>query len=277
MTDNLFTRIDALFDVGLMAEANVLIAGCGSGGGAVALQLAMSGVRDFTLLDKQVLGVENVIRHVCGLRYVGRRKVDALSDVLRDRNPRINVAALHEDLLRYDALPEVVEQATVMVLATDDDPTRYKLNECCVKTGTPFVVGRVFTRGIGGEVFSYWPDNGGCLACLETVLERTQYREGVREVDIVSEEERQRMYGLEQGEIKDSPGLNVDIAFITSFHTRFALDAIASSLPERPRYLYPLEENYLVWGNRPVHPFSRNFQLQRVMVQRQASCLVCGG
>ena len=277
MTERLFTRIEALFDIGRMAEAEVLVAGCGSGGGSVALQLAMSGVRHFTLIDNQELGVENVIRHVCGLRYVGRRKVDALSDVLRDRNPAIDVTTIHVDLLRYDALISAVERATLVVLATDDDPTRYRLNECCVRTGTPFVVGRVFTRGIGGEVFCYRPNSGGCLACLEQVLERTQYRDGVREIDLVSDEERQRLYGLERSEIKDSPGLNVDIAFITSFHTRFALDAIATSLTERPRYLYPLEENYLVWGNRPVHPFSRNFQLQRITVQRQAGCLVCGG
>ena len=38
------------------------------------------------------------------------------------------------------------------------------------------------------------------------------------------------MYGLEIPEIKDSPGLNVDIAFITAFHTRFVLDAIARTL-----------------------------------------------
>ena len=58
-------------------------------------------------------------------------------------------------------------------------------------------------------------------------------------------------------EIKDSPGLNVDIAFITAFHTRFVLDAIARTLPERPKFLSPIEQNYLVWGNRPVHPFTQ--------------------
>ena len=44
----------------------------------------------------------------------------------------------------------------------------------------PFVVGRVFTRGIGGEVFAYRPPDGACLACLEAKLERTQFREGIR-------------------------------------------------------------------------------------------------
>jgi molybdopterin/thiamine biosynthesis adenylyltransferase len=276
MSDNLFTRIEPLFDVGLMAEANVFIAGCGSGGGAVAAQLAMSGIRKFTLADNDTLGPENVIRHVCGLRYVGQRKVDALADILHDRNPNVSIRKLDTDLLAYDGLDAEVSGATVVVVGTDNEATRYRLNDLCVKSRVPFVVGRVFTRGIGGEVFAYRPDSGGCLACLETILARTQYREGVREIDLVSEEERDRLYGMEQSEIKDSPGLNVDIAFITAFHARFTLDVIASRLPARPQFLYPIQENYLVWGNRPVHPFKKNFELQRISIRPQDGCLVCG-
>jgi len=240
------------------------------------LQLAMSGIVDFALADHEALEPENVIRHVCGLRYVGQRKVDALADVLRDRNPKINVTTLDTDLLRYDGLDDEVASSTVVVLATDNEPSRYRINESCVKTGTPFVVGRVFTRGIGGEVFAFRPGSGGCLACLEGILERSKFREGVREIDLMPEEEREALYGLEQAEIKDSPGLNVDIAFITAFHTRFVLDAIAGRVAERPKHLSPIAENYLVWGNRPVHPFTKNFEVQRMTLLPQEGCLVCG-
>ena len=91
----------------------------------------------------------------------------------------------------------------------------------------------------------------------------------------MSEEEREKMYGMEIAEIKDSPGLAVDISFITSFHTRFALDTIARQLEERPKYLTPIDENYVVWGNRPVHPFKKHFQLQRFELSPQEQCTVC--
>ena len=74
------------------------------------------------------------------------------------------------------------------------------------------------------------------------VLERSQYRDKVRDIDLVSEEERNAMYGLPAAEIKDSPGLNVDIAFITNFHTRLVLDAIARQLPERPKNMEPINK-----------------------------------
>jgi molybdopterin/thiamine biosynthesis adenylyltransferase len=278
MDDNakLFARIAPLFDVGLLSEARVLIAGCGSGGSQVALQLAMAGISNFDLFDNDVLGIENVIRHACGRRYIGQYKVDALEDVLLDRNPAIHVERHKEDLLNYAELPDHVQSSTVVVLATDNDATRYRISQLCVEAKKPFVVGKVFTRGIGGEVFAYRPGESGCLACLESVLERSQFREGVREIDLVSDEERQKLYGMEISEIKDSPGLNVDIGFITCFHTRFVLDAIARTLPERPMHLPPIDSHYVVWGNRPVHPFTKHFQIQRIMLTPQEECLICG-
>ena len=273
--NRIFERIEKLYDVGLIGDAIALVAGCGSGGSQVALQLVMSGVRNFTLYDNQVLGEENVIRHACGLRYLGQKKIDAVADLLHDRNPAVSVEAHDLDLMAVPDLEDRVRSADVVILATDNDPTRHRLNEACVRTGTPFVVGRVFTRGIGGEVFAYRPGEGACLGCLEMLLERSPYRDGVREIDLVSDDEREAMYGLEVAEIKDSPGLNVDIAFITNFHTRYVLDAIARSLPERPKNMEPIERNYVVWGNRPVHPFDKHFQIQPIHVPAIDGCKVC--
>jgi hypothetical protein len=275
--DKTFDRIEALFDVRLFSGVKVFIAGCGSGGASVALQLVMSGIRNFTLLDRDILEPENVIRHVCGRRYLGWKKTEAVADVLRDRNPNIYIKTIDVDLMSYPDLVSEMLKCDVVVLATDNEPSRYKLNEICVQNDIPFVVGRVFTRGIGGEVFAYRPEQGGCLACLESFLQRTTFREGIKEIDLVSEEEREKVYGMEIAEIKDSPGLAVDISFITAFHARFVLDAIARKLVERPKFLTLLKENYIVWGNRPVHPFNKDFQLQRIELPQQESCAVCAG
>ena len=219
--------------------------------------------------------MENVIRHACGLRYTGWNKTDAVADLLKDRNPDIHAELHNEDLMALPDMEDRVRGAAVVILATDNEPSRYRLNEACVRTGTPFVVGRVFTRGIGGEVYAYRPKESGCLGCLEMFLERKPQRDGIREIDLVSQEERDAMYGLPVAEIKDSPGLNVDIAFITNFHTRYALDAIARGLSDRPKNMEPIEQNYLAWGNRPVHPFDRHFQVQRFALPPIDGCRVC--
>lgn len=277
MKEQLFARIKRLFDVRAFADLWVLIAGCGSGGGQVAQHLVMSGVRKFILVDKDRLEVENVIRHACGLRYLGCRKTAALADVIKDRNPQVEVRMFDEDVLAWKGLKDEIERAAVVVVGTDNEPSRYRLNDVCVETQTPFTVGRVFTRGIGGEVYAYRPGRSGCLACLEGFLERTPFREGVREIDLVSKEQRQRVYDLEIEQIKDSPGLSVDIGFIAAFHTRFTLDALGDAAASRPQFMTPIDDHYLVWGNRAVHPFSRNFQVQRMKLSPQDGCLVCGG
>lgn len=272
--DRTFERIESLLDIAMFADVRALIAGCGSGGANVAQQLVMSGIRNFTLIDRDVLGPENVIRHVCGRSFIGRRKVDAVAEVLLDRNPSANITKLDTDIVSYPNLKSEIVKSDVVVLATDNEPSRYAINEICVQSSVPFVVGRVFTRGIGGEVFAFRP-GGACLACVEAKLARTTFREGIKEIDLVSEEEREKVYGMEIPEIKDSPGLAVDISFITSFHTRFVLDAIARRLKERPKYMDLVEENYIVWGNRPVHPFKKHFQLQRTEFSPQEQCAVC--
>ena len=273
--DRTFERIESLFDIQLLAPIRVLVAGCGSGGGGVALQLVMSGIRNFTLLDRDILGPENVIRHVCGRSFIGKKKVDALTEILQDRNPNINVKKIEADIMNFSDIEAAICESDVVVLATDNEPSRYKINDICVRNEIPFVVGRVFTRGIGGEVFSYRPGSGGCLACLESFLQRSPFREGIKEIDLVSEEEREKIYGMEISEIKDSPGLAVDISFITSFHTRFILDAIVRRLKDKPKYLDLMDENYLIWGNRPVHPFKKHFEIHRSKLEHQDSCTIC--
>ena len=254
MKDRLFTRIERLFDVKAFEDMWVLIAGCGSGGGQVAMQLAMSGVRKFILADKDKLEVENVIRHVCGIRYLGWRKTAALADVLSDRNPQVEVKEFDTDLMTWSELAKEVARASVVVIGTDNEPSRYRLNEICVETATPFTVGRVFTRGIGGEVYSYRPGTGGCLACLERLLERSKYRNGVREIDLVSDEERQKVYDFEIEEIKDSPGLSIDIGFIAAFHTRFTLDALGDRSGVPPEVHDPDQAQLLSMGQSRCAP-----------------------
>ena len=109
--DRLFARIAPLFEVGLLKDSRVLIAGCGSGGSNVALQLVMSGIHNFALFDCDVLEAENVIRHACGRRYVGQLKVDALADVLLDRNPAAQVERYNTDLMTRGDFADHVAKA----------------------------------------------------------------------------------------------------------------------------------------------------------------------
>ena len=132
--DQAFARIEVLFDIKLFADVKVLIVGCGSGGSSVALQLVMSGVRNFTLLDKDVLEIENVIRHVCGRRYVGQKKVDAVEDILLDRNPKANIRKIEADIMDYPDMESVIIESDVVVLATDQSRPHFDNGDATAET-----------------------------------------------------------------------------------------------------------------------------------------------
>lgn len=64
-----------------------LIVGCGSVGSLIALELARAGVCKFILVDSDTLEIHNICRHQLGFRDLGRYKVDAVADAIKNINP----------------------------------------------------------------------------------------------------------------------------------------------------------------------------------------------
>src|SRR5207247_4678907 len=83
-------------------DKRVLVAGLGSGGSTVALELAKAGVRLFTLIDPDRIEESNLIRHECDDRYLGWNKAEAVADLIRHRNGEAEVQAMPFDLVRFD-------------------------------------------------------------------------------------------------------------------------------------------------------------------------------
>ena len=79
----------------------VLIVGCGSIGGYVAVMLAKAGCDRITLVDHDKFSEENVFRHVLGKESIGKSKVIALKDRLMSAVPG----------MRVDVFGERIEQA----------------------------------------------------------------------------------------------------------------------------------------------------------------------
>ena len=87
---NTWERVEGIIgsdNLNLLAQKKVGVVGLGSGGGFVALSLAMSGVRNFALVDNDNIEAGNVTRHVADLRYVGQNKATAVADLIKNRNP----------------------------------------------------------------------------------------------------------------------------------------------------------------------------------------------
>lgn len=110
----------SLIDVPGLEGKRVIVVGCGAIGGGVSRFLAKAGVGRFDLVDRELLGWENIRRHELGARGVGFFKANALATNLRKDFPEIvNVRPYRmtiQDLILSGS--NIVEGADLIVAAT---------------------------------------------------------------------------------------------------------------------------------------------------------------
>jgi adenylyltransferase/sulfurtransferase len=142
----------------------VVIVGAGGLGSPAALYLAAAGVGTLGLVDHDQVDEANLQRQVLyGGAALGRPKLDAAVDRLRDLNPHVQVVPFPLRLSSANAL-DVLEPFDVVVDASDNFPTRYLVNDACVMLHKPDVYGSVFR--FEGQVGVFGVPGGPCYRCL---------------------------------------------------------------------------------------------------------------
>jgi adenylyltransferase/sulfurtransferase len=164
-----YSRHLILPEVGTLGQkklkaAKVLTIGAGGLGSPLGLYLAAAGVGTLGLVDFDVVDESNLHRQVLfGRSSVGRSKIQAATERLRDINPHIDVVP-HETRLDSSNALELFKDYDVIVDGTDNFPTRYLVNDACVLLGKPNVYGSIFR--FEGQVSIFWGARGPCYRCL---------------------------------------------------------------------------------------------------------------
>jgi sulfur-carrier protein adenylyltransferase/sulfurtransferase len=147
-----------------LKQAKVLCIGTGGLGAPLGLYLAAAGVGRIGLVDFDVVDSTNLQRQVLfGTSDVGRPKITAASDRLRNLNPDIQIDTFETHLSSDNAL-DIMKDYDIVVDGTDNFPTRYLVNDACVMLGKPNVYGSIFRFEGQITIFGY-PD-GPCYRCL---------------------------------------------------------------------------------------------------------------
>lgn len=105
-----------------LAEAKVIIVGCGALGSGVARMLAQAGVEHLRLIDPENLGWENIRRHELGGSAVGHGKAKTLATSIRAALPMIRFVEGYFTTFTTFARqhPEAMKQADLIVSCTGD-------------------------------------------------------------------------------------------------------------------------------------------------------------
>ncbi|MCA9884970.1 MAG: molybdopterin-synthase adenylyltransferase MoeB [Anaerolineae bacterium] len=147
-----------------LKAASVLLIGTGGLGSPTALYLAAAGIGRMGLVDYDVVDESNLQRQVIhGTSTVGIRKVDSAEKRLRDLNPDIQIDKYNVPLTSENAV-ELFELYDVIIDGTDNFPTRYLVNDACVKLGKPNVYGSIFR--FEGQLSVFYAEEGPCYRCM---------------------------------------------------------------------------------------------------------------
>lgn len=83
-----------------LADATVLVLGCGGVGSNCCEALARGGIGHFIILDKDIIAPSNINRQAIAFHStIGKRKVDVMDAMIRDINPAATVIKRTEYLL----------------------------------------------------------------------------------------------------------------------------------------------------------------------------------
>lgn len=97
-----------------LADATVLVLGCGGVGSNCCEALARGGIGHFVILDKDVIAPSNINRQAIAFHStIGKRKVDVMEAMIHDINPTATVIKRTEYLLSDnidDFFASVLEQ-----------------------------------------------------------------------------------------------------------------------------------------------------------------------
>src|ERR1700734_1291692 len=127
-----------------LKQAKVLCIGTGGLGATLGLYLAAAGVGRIGLVDFDTVDSTNLQRQILfGTKDVGRPKIAAAADRLRDLNPTIQIDT-HEVRLTSENALDLFKDYDIIVDGIDNFPTRYLVNDACVLLGKPNVYGSIF-------------------------------------------------------------------------------------------------------------------------------------
>lgn len=151
-----------------LLESRVLLVGAGGLGSPAAFYLAAAGVGTLGLVDDDVVDRSNLQRQILHTdASVGTPKVASARKTLEGLNPDVTINTF-EARLGSDNIESILQGYDLVIDGSDNFPTRYLVNDACVKLGLPCVHGSVYR--FEGQVTVFWPGcperRGPCYRCL---------------------------------------------------------------------------------------------------------------
>jgi molybdopterin/thiamine biosynthesis adenylyltransferase/rhodanese-related sulfurtransferase len=147
-----------------LLKAKVLLMGAGGLGSPAALYLAAAGVGTLGIVDMDVVDLSNLQRQVIHTQErKGMAKTASAAEAIAALNPDVKVIPFQERLTS-DNVDRILGAFDLILDGGDNFPTRYLINDACVKHRKPNIHGSIYR--FEGQVTTFIPYEGPCYRCL---------------------------------------------------------------------------------------------------------------
>lgn len=218
---DIFSRNSGILESAVMKDKCAIIAGCGSVGSLVALELARSGVGKFVLIDNDIFAYHNICRHQCVISDVGKYKVDAVKERILQINPNAIVEALPTIIERvpkeiFDLY--CIPNQSILIGCGDNRESDLYSDEISYLMNIPFISIGFWERAYAGEIFYTVPNK---LPRYKKLYENIGDMSGRKS-------QNHRFYTNEEDleKVSFEPGISVDINFVTIVAIKLIIDLL---------------------------------------------------
>ncbi len=146
-----------------LEHGKVLIVGTGGLGSPAAYALAAAGIGTIGLVDYDVVEISNLNRQIlhAGSR-IGMPKVESAAIFLKELNPQLTVNVYNTSLTK-DNVFAILAGYDVVIVAVDNFPARFLLNDACFFAGKPMIDAGVLR--FDGSSMTIVTPAGPCYRC----------------------------------------------------------------------------------------------------------------
>ena len=237
----------------LLADKRVAVLGCGSMGSKIATMLARAGVKKFDLVDDDILGADNLVRHDLDWREVGQHKVMALANRIRRVRPGADVRVRTQQLAGQESSRSAetilsrLAECDLILDATANPAAGNILSGFAQAAHIPLVWAEVFGGGVGGLMVRHRPGIEPPVPLMRRAIENWFADRGVAPEPQVENYQRT---GDEAPMVAD----DADVTTIAANTARMAIDVL---LGRDPSY-FPW--SVYVMGLSPCDLFAQPFE-----------------
>ena len=147
-----------------LKASSILLIGTGGLGSPLALYLTAAGVGRIGLVDYDTVDETNLQRQIIhGQSTIGMSKIESAAKRMRDLNPSVQIDKYEVPITSDNAL-QIMEPYDIIIDGTDNFPTRYLVNDACVKLGKPNVYGSILR--FEGQLSVFYAKEGPCYRCM---------------------------------------------------------------------------------------------------------------